>query len=457
MTRFLVAGAGVSGRAAAVMLRSIGEDVTVADDRVDAGDVTTAEAKALIDDGRIDTVVTSPGWRPETPLLVHAQDAGLEVIGDVELCYRLDQAGQFGEPRTWLAVTGTNGKTTTTSMLAAIMQTHAAKAGQRAEAVGNIGTAVEDALTDVDRVDILVAELSSFQLHWSSSLVLESGVLLNLAEDHLDWHGSMEAYAADKAKVLRAHHPVANADDCMVVAEASRAEKPATWFTMSQPGEGDVGVVDGFIVENHDGSFIQLADTTTIEPAGPAGVYDALAAAAVARTQGVAPETISQALSTFTVAAHRGATVHRGKKAWVDNSKATNPHAAISALAGYDNGVIWVAGGQLKGASVDELIATNARRFTAVAILGHDRALVADAMSRLAPGVPVFVTESSDPVVAMDELVEFCSGADGETVLLAPAAASLDMYTGMSQRGDTFAAAARRFDPVNPADPAKEH
>ena len=435
----LIAGAGVSGRGIARLLDDLGVSVVVADDN--GAGIPTAEARERL--AEFEVVVTSPGWRPDNPLLIDAAAAGLEVIGDVELAYRLDRAGTFGAPRTWLVVTGTNGKTTTTAMLAAMMQ----QMPPRAQAVGNIGVSVADALTDPERVDVLVAELSSFQLHWSSELTPDAGVLLNLAEDHIDWHGSFTAYADAKARALRGAVAVAGVDDPEVRAVLERAGVDKhIGFTLGEPGLGQFGVIGGQLVDNTGDTPVILAPVAGIQPAGPAGVLDALAAAAIARSQGAGPEHIAAALADFQVDGHRGQTVAQsGGVAWIDNSKATNPHAADAALAGLDN-VIWIAGGQLKGADIVPLIRDHAHRMKGVGILGVDAPLIAQALADHAPDIPVHLTTTTDPAAAMDELVDWAAtiAEAGDTVLLAPAAASLDMYTGMAQRGDLFAAAAGR-------------
>lgn len=450
----MVTGAGVSGTGTAQLLTGLGRASILVDDNRAALDaavaasgatgVDTARAKELIDAHEVDLVVTSPGWRPDSELLTYARTSGLEVIGDVELVYRLDRAGVFGPPRTWLVITGTNGKTTTTAMLADIMVADTHRTGLRAQACGNIGVAVADAVSAEPRVDILVAELSSFQLHWSSELKPNAGVLLNLAEDHIDWHGSMANYAADKAKVLTGDIAVAGVDDEAVRGVMAQVRPDALGFTLELPQPGRFGVHDDMIVSP---SGTELASTTGLQPSGPAGVYDALAAAAVATTQGVPAETIQSALASFTVAGHRGEVVVDGASTWIDNSKATNPHAADAALAGLTD-VVWIAGGQLKGARVDDVIATHAHRLRAVGVLGVDRQIVVDAVRRLAPDVEVFVTQSPDPQQAMDDLASWAAGLKPAptTVLLAPAGASLDMYSGMAQRGDLFAEAARRYD-----------
>ena len=440
----LVTGAGISGVGIARLLADLNVDVRIADANETARDRAMEVAdvagihpdQALAELSRFSCVVTSPGWRPDTPLLQAAQAAGLEVLGDVELCYRLDRASVFGPPRTWMVVTGTNGKTTTTSMLASIMQ----HAGYQAEAVGNIGVSVAEAVSAPQRIDVLVAELSSFQLHWSNQLVPDVGVLLNLAEDHIDWHGSMAAYAAAKAKVLAAPLAIAGLDDALV---QQYVTTPVMGFTLQSPQAGQVGVTDGTIVDNLHGTPRSIVPVAGLEPPGPAGIYDALAAtaAAVALVPDLQPSVIAQALQSFKVAGHRGQQVAeaRGIVA-IDNSKATNPHAADSALAGHDS-VIWVAGGQLKGAEVDDLVARHAHRLKAVALMGVDRNIIRESVEKYAPGVPIFVTDDTGPQSAMDAVCAWAvtQANSGDAIVLAPAAASLDMYTGMGQRGVLFA------------------
>ncbi|MGB3523383.1 MAG: UDP-N-acetylmuramoyl-L-alanine--D-glutamate ligase, partial [Mycobacterium sp.] len=201
--RVLVAGAGVTGRAILNALAPFGLDVTLCDDNAAAlqahPEVTTCtpdEAAAQIEGYTL--VVTSPGFGPDTPVLAAAAAAGVPIWGDVELAWRLDIAGHYGPPRRWLVVTGTNGKTTTTSMLHAMLLA----AGRRAQLCGNIGSPVLDVLGPPHESELLAVELSSFQLHWAPSLRPEAGAVLNIAEDHLDWHGSMAAYTADKARAL---------------------------------------------------------------------------------------------------------------------------------------------------------------------------------------------------------------------------------------------------------------
>lgn len=470
--RVLVTGAGLTGRSVSAVLEPTGVRLTICDDDplalqrliTPATVVTTAEAEARIGDYAL--VVTSPGFAPTTPVLTAAAAAGVPVWGDVELAWRLDQAGWFGPPRRWLVVTGTNGKTTTTSMLHAML----VAAERRAVLCGNIGNPVLDVLAEPS--EVLAVELSSFQLHWAPSLRPDAGVVLNVAEDHLDWHGSMAAYARDKARVLDGRVAVVGLDDPVAAGLlGTAAATTRVGFRLGEPGPGELGVADGMLVDNAFGDSVRLAQAATIQVAGPVGVLDALAAAALARSVDVAPSAIADALAGFRVGRHRAEVIGTvGGVSYVDDSKATNPHAARASIAAYPR-VVWVAGGLLKGASVDELVAAVANRLVGAVLLGRDRAVIAEALSRHAPDVPVIEvvtgedfgvqgTSGSDvsPVTDVirvggsasgDAIMTAVVGAArdlaraGDTVLLAPAGASLDQFSGYSHRGDAFGDAVR--------------
>jgi UDP-N-acetylmuramoylalanine--D-glutamate ligase len=361
-------------------------------------------------------------------------------------------------------VTGTNGKTTTTSMLHAML----VAGGRQALLCGNIGDPVLDVLDQP--AELMAVELSSFQLHWAPSLRPEAGVVLNVAEDHLDWHGSMEAYARDKARVLDGRVAVVGLDDPVAAGLLATAGAPVkAGFRLGEPAPGELGVRGGMLVDNAFGEQVALAETASIPVAGPVGVLDALAAAALARAVGVTPDAIAEALAGFRVGRHRAEVVGTlDGVTYVDDSKATNPHAAQASITAYPR-VVWIAGGLLKGASVDELVGTVANRLVAAVVIGRDRSLIRDALSRHAPDVPVVelvtgedsgvpgviesnvnhVTRVVDvgerPVsdAVMTAVVEAARGlaSPGDTVLLAPAGASFDQFSGYGQRGDAFAAA----------------
>ncbi|MGV0874165.1 UDP-N-acetylmuramoyl-L-alanine--D-glutamate ligase [Mycolicibacterium sp. XJ879] len=457
--RVLVTGAGLTGRSVSAVLEPTGVRLTICDDDplalqrliTPARVVTTAEAEASI--GEYALVITSPGFAPTTPVLAAAATANVPIWGDVELAWRLDRAGRFGPPRRWLVVTGTNGKTTTTSMLHAMLVT----AGRRALLCGNIGNPVLDVLAEPS--DILAVELSSFQLHWAPSLRPDAGAVLNVAEDHLDWHGSLQAYATDKARVLDGRVGVVGLDDPIAAGLLDTAAADIrTGFRLGEPGEGELGVLDGMLIDNAFGDQVRLAEAASIPVAGPVGVLDALGAAALARAVDVPAEAIAAALRGFTVGRHRAEVVATvDGVTYVDDSKATNPHAAQASIAAYPR-VVWIAGGLLKGASIDDLVAAVADRLGAAVLIGRDRELIAEALSRHAPNVPVVT-----PVTGEDSGMLGANGTDetgravmsavvaaahelarpGDTVLLAPAGASFDQFSSYGHRGDAFATAVR--------------
>ncbi len=433
----VVAGAGISGTAAARALRRLGADVTVVDDKVDVLDGVVVQ-RTLPDE--VALVVTSPGFRPTTPVLLQAAARGVEVIGEVELAWRL--RGPGAAP--WLAVTGTNGKTTTVTMLESILRA----AGHRAVAAGNVGLPLLDAVLADDPYDVLAVELSSFQLHWSSTLRPRAGALLNLADDHVDWHGSFPAYTAAKARVLEAEVAIGNADDERVRRVLDEAGTRQVSFTLRSPRADQVGVVEDLVVDRAfadvAGEATELATLADIALPGDHNVANALAAATLARAHGVSADAVRDGLRGYLPQAHRNALVAEidGVR-WVDDSKATNPHAAAASLASYAP-VVWIAGGLLKGADVEELVQQAAPRLRAVVLLGTDRAPIAAALARHAPDVPVVQVSRLD-TGAMDEVVQAARALSqpGDTVLLAPAAASMDCFRDYAERGDLFAAAVR--------------
>jgi UDP-N-acetylmuramoylalanine--D-glutamate ligase len=298
----------------------------------------------------------------------------------------------------------------------------------------------------------MAVELSSFQLHWAPSLRPEAGVVLNVAEDHLDWHGSMAAYARDKARVLDGRVAVVGLDDPVAAGLLSSAAAAVrVGFRLGEPALGELGVRDGVLVDNAFGEQLALADAASIPVAGPVGVLNALAAAALARAVDVPPAAIADALAGFRVGRHRAEVVGEfDGVTYVDDSKATNPHAAQASIAAYPR-VVWIAGGLLKGASVDELVAEVAKRLAGAVLIGRDRSLIRDALSRHAPDVPIVepVTGEDSGVHGtnvtrlMTAVVDAARGlaSAGDTVLLAPAGASFDQFSGYGQRGDAFAAA----------------
>ncbi|MFD7990965.1 UDP-N-acetylmuramoyl-L-alanine--D-glutamate ligase [Streptomyces mexicanus] len=458
-----VAGLGVSGIPAAKVLHGLGAQVTVVNDgdderaRAQAAELQGLGITVRLGDGDslpegTELIVTAPGWKPDKPLFQAAEKAGVPVWGDVELAWRL--RGHDGrKPAPWLAVTGTNGKTTTVQMLASILRA----AGLRTAAVGNIGVSLLDAVLGEETYDVLAVELSSYQLHWAPSLRAHSAAVLNLAPDHLDWHGSMEAYAADKGRIYEGNQVacVYNAADKATedLVRAADVEEGcrAVGFTLGTPAPSQLGVVDGLLVdrafvENRQKNAQELAEVADIDPPAPHNIANALAAAALARAFGVPAAAVREGLRAFTPDAHRIAHVADiDGVAYVDDSKATNTHAAQASLASYES-IVWIAGGLAKGATFDELVAGAAERLRGVVLIGADRALIREALARHAPEVPVVDLDRTDTGAMLQAVQEAkrLAGA-GDTVLLAPACASMDMFANYNQRGDAFAEAVREL------------
>jgi UDP-N-acetylmuramoylalanine--D-glutamate ligase len=456
--RICVAGIGVSGASAARALLDRSARVLVVDAaegdrqrvvaeelRAGGADVRLGAAETHVD---AEMVVTSPGWRPTNPLLVAAHDSGVEVIGEPELAWRLQVENQAHAGPVWLGITGTNGKTTTVGMLASIL----AAAGYRTVAAGNVGLPLVDAVLADPPYDVLAVEMSSFQLHWSSSIEFQSAAVTNIAPDHLDWHGSFDAYAADKAKIwTRAAHVLFNGDDPTCTSLASDYDS-AQCFTVAEPGPGCFGVVDAMLVDRTSGSGSVLCARDDLHVPGDHNLANALAAAGLSRQLSVDPRypvpvaSVAAGLSAYRPGPHRNAVVATvDGVAYVDDSKATNAHAAAASLSAYDN-VVWIAGGLLKGATVDELVADHRARLRGVVLIGADRARIRDALARHAPDVPVVEVEAAD-TGAMTAIVSAAGrlATPGDTVLLAPAAASMDMFRDYAERGDAFATAVRRL------------
>jgi UDP-N-acetylmuramoylalanine--D-glutamate ligase len=456
----VVAGVGVSGFAAADGLLQFGARVTVLDDVLD--DLTSDRGKLLeVIGGSVrlgpgatailpedaDLVITT-GWPARTPLLRQAAQRGAPIWSEVELAWRLSRPDKIVP---WLGITGTNGKTTTTQMLESIL----AAAGLRTAAVGNIGRPIMEIVQDPQPYDVLAVELSSHQLHWSRSLAMHSAAVLNVQHDHLEWHGSYAAYRDAKATIysgvqVSCVYNVADPVTEQMVEQAEVVEGArAIGFTLGIPGPSMVGVVDHLLVdrafiEQRRDSALELAKVSDVSPAAPHNVANALAAAALARSYGVPAAAVREGLRSVRVGPHKIQTVlERGGVSWVDDSKATNPHAADASLRAF-NSVVWIAGGQAKGTTFDELITSHRERLRGVVLLGIDRDIIAQALARHAPEVPTQVIEAADTRAMAQAVAAAASLArPGDAVLLAPGCASQDMFTDYAARGDAFVAAAR--------------
>jgi len=453
----VVLGLGISGFAAADALLRMNATVTVLDHvddevRVERGRILSTLGAQVQLGGDLDLatdretpcdlLVPSPGFPPSHPWIEQFR-AGTIWSGE-QLAWNLRP---LERPAPWLTLTGTNGKTTTAEMLSSILRL----AGHRAVAVGNVGRPLVEAVFAEPPYDVLPVELSSFQLHWSDRLAPHASALLNIAPDHLDWHGSMAAYVADKSKIFNGTTDtiVYNADDARTEELARAADVAegcrAVGFTLGIPEIGMLGVVAGTLV---DRAFTgerrthaqELCDISDLAVSGSHNVANALAAAALALSWGVPIPAIRRGLLAYEGEPHRLKSIARiGDVEYVDDSKATNVSAADVALQCFPR-VVWIAGGLAKGGQFDDLVSKHHHRLSAVVLLGRDRELIRQAVERHAPEVPVIEVADSE-TEPMDHAVREAASLarPKDTVLLAPACASMDLFPDYSARGDAFA------------------
>lgn len=457
-----ILGIGIAGRSAARALIARGAQVSVVDSGAgDTREEAAAELRALGAevllgaDGtalpRAQLVVTSPGLSPSAPLIRAVQSVGTPLWGELQLAWQL----RGPAPAPWLCVTGTNGKTTTTLMLEAMLRA----SGARTLAVGNIGTPIIDAVLR-DDLDVLAVEVSATQMPFVRGLHPYASACLNLAPDHVDFFGGGDAglaeYRWQKSRVYEGTTSVAvyNVDSPVtreMLAGADVVEGcRAVGFTLGAPGPGMLGVVEGLLVDRAfapggSSEAVELATVDDVHSTAPANIANALAAAALARAWGIAPGAVRAGLRDFVPAAHRIADVGSvdGVR-YIDDSKATNTHAAQTCLRAFPSAV-WVAGGQAKGQSFDDLVIAERHRLRGVVLIGVDRERIAQALARHAPEVPVVDLARTDTGV-MDDVVAAAAALarPGDAVLLAPGCASWDMFRDYGHRGDEFAAAVRR-------------
>ena len=467
--RAVVFGLGVSGFSVADTLAELGAKTLVVAEKAEAdlldildvigvSHLTGEEAKGVpseVIEFKPDVIVVSPGVRPQHELLVWAASQSIAVWVDIDLAWRLrDKTERLAH---WFTVTGTNGKTTTVQLLTAMLNA----GGIRAEACGNIGKPILDAIRDPEGFDALVVELSSFQLHYLGQIYPFSSAVLNLADDHLDWHGGFEEYRAAKAKVYEntvaacVYNVMDKATEAMVenadVVEGARA----IGFTLGIPTRSQIGFVEDILcdrayLDDRDKNALEIATLEDISEIGvmtPHLMANVAAATAMARSAGVEPDRIKHAIRNFTLDGHRIELVaEAGGIRWIDDSKATNPHAANASLASFER-VVWIVGGLLKGVDISDLVERHKASLAAAIVIGADRTAVLEALASKAPGVPVEEISSGTGAEVMQAAVTAAAryAVDGDVVLLAPAAASMDQFKDYADRGSSFALAVKHL------------
>jgi len=375
-------------------------------------------------------VLMSPGVSLNEPIAQQARARGIDVLGDVELFARAVRAPVIG-------ITGTNGKSTVTTLVARM----AAAAGLRVLAGGNLGEPALDLLEE-PTPDLYVLELSSFQLETTSSLTLKAAVVLNVSADHLDRYPSVEDYARAKGRIFgKAATVVLNADDPMVMAMRGNAARDAArTLTFSIEHKNADFSLD------RKGSKIFLArrgeplfDTARMKITGMHNAANALAALALGEAVGLAMPTMLEALESFPGLSHRSSWVADvGGVRYVDDSKGTNVGATVAAVAGMPGPLVIIAGGEGKGQDFAPLAGAFRGKVRAAVLIGKDAPAIAAALQGVCP---------TKTVASMQEAVDEAQriAVPGDTVLLSPACASLDMFRDYGHRGDVFAAAVSRL------------
>ena len=451
--RVLVLGGGVTGRSVAQVLSNMGAEISVYDEN-ESSEFNFQRA-TLSDVSSINwaAAVVSPGWRPSHPIIADLRNREVPLLNEIDLAWEIKQ--QVAPEQKWLAVTGTNGKTSTVELTESILKA----AGISAFACGNVGTPVIDAVISEQKYEYLVLELSSFQLHWAESAEFVAGSILNIALDHIDWHGSFAEYAKAKLDLLsRSVTAILNGDDTNVVEGCTHWQGRKVFYTLQTPKPGEIGLVEDLLV---DRAFVvdpmeaaMFCELNEVQPTAPHSVSNALAAAGLARAIGIDHEVIREAIKTFRPGRHRIETVlEQNGIRWIDDSKATNPHAAQASLMS-ELSVVWIAGGLAKGAEMSDLIAQVGSRLRAVILIGTDRELIAHELQNKFPNVTLVRVDpdpghdrSSADNTFMNQIVKAAKllAQQGDAVLLAPACASMDQFVSYGDRGDRFAKSVREI------------
>ncbi|MEE1324051.1 MAG: UDP-N-acetylmuramoyl-L-alanine--D-glutamate ligase [Bifidobacteriaceae bacterium] len=460
----LIAGMGTSGTHVNNILRAHDIKTITVDEKKTNADL---HSFADVDWNTINLIVISPIFTPQTDWVLTAQRLGIPIWSEIEFAWRTQTNHKnTNKPIPWIGITGTNGKTTTTEMISAIMTAD----NKKAPAVGNIGVSVSQAAQNPTN-DILCVELSSFALHFTQSLHLDIAVWTNIDQDHLDWHNGFENYCNDKAKIFtNARHAIIyNHDDTQVtrIAHTAPTEQGCQriGFTLNKPKTGSIGIENGWILDRalnntpQGRPIMALAEVNDTLKDTNGTIYphlasDALAATAACLAFGTPLEAIHSALAAFHPDAHRIQPVasHRlvGKQAihFIDDSKATNGHAASASLASFPDGsVVWIVGGLAKGSRFEDLVRVCRSKLAAAVVIGVDRIPFLKALESEAPDVPRVEIEGDSGEAVMRKAVDVAMSFahPGDVVLLAPAAASMDQFANMADRGDKFAAAARAW------------
>jgi UDP-N-acetylmuramoylalanine--D-glutamate ligase len=444
--KVLIIGGGVTGTSVADLLEGLGSEISILDESLLADERFIGPDDAFSQ--MWDLAILSPGWRPNHPFLELLRGKGVPFLSEIDLAWYLKN--ELCPSQKWLAITGTNGKTTTVEMTTAMLRA----GGRSATACGNVGDTVIGAVVGEMNFEFLVLELSSFQLYWSDLPEFEACAILNIADDHTDWHGSFQNYMDAKLRILkRTRIGILNADDATVVEGTSLWHGKKFFYSLNAPKPGELGIVEDLLVDrafvadtDEAGLIAELAD---VQPGSAHNISNTLAAAGLALSVGIAHPTIRKAIQVFRPGRHRIELV--GEKdgvRWINDSKATNPHAAAASLNA-STSTIWIAGGLAKGAAMHDLVLHGAGHMKAAILIGKDRELIAAELIKHSRHVEIIRVDhlAGEDTSLMEKVVIQAAklARSGDTVLMAPACASMDQFVSYADRGDQFCEAVRKI------------
>ena len=437
--KILIVGLGKSGTATVQAMLDMGAVVSVQDSRkeneFDANFLYYLREKGVTcyfdrlpgDMGEFDMMILSPGVSPELPFVQEGRDKGVEITGELEIAFRISKG-------TFIAITGTNGKTTTTTLTGEIFKA----SGRKTNVVGNIGVAAISAAASSDEDTWLVTETSSFQLETTRYFKPAVSAILNLTPDHLNRHHTMEAYGAAKAKIFANQREdgylIVNYDDKVCYAISKDAKCRIIPFSIREELDRGGMLKDGRLIVRDGGKDVELCEKSDIRIIGDHNVENVLAAALICYYAGISPDVIREAIREFNGVEHRieyCGTIDGVR--YYNDSKGTNTDATITAIKAFDGNVILIAGGDAKGQVFDDLIKAFNGKIKKLLLLGRDRGFIKEAADRCGFTDYMECKDIPDCVRTAASIAE-----EGDTVLLSPACASWDMYNNFEQRGRHF-------------------
>lgn len=437
--KVLVLGLGITGISTIKALDKLGADIVLSDkkteedlkDVLDKINYISMEKHLNTDEfdlQGIDLIIKSPGIPPFVKLLKIANENGIEVITDIEFAYRVSQNKNF------IAITGTNGKTTSTMLTGEILR----KAKIKTHVVGNIGTGIMDKILEAGNDDVFVTELSSFQLEHTSTFKPKIGLITNITPDHLDWHGSFENYRDAKLKIFRNQdkmdYLILNYDDINLRGLKNKVKSKVIYFSTKEKLQEGIYADEEYIIINYHNDSLKLMRCDELKILGKHNLENALGCIGIAIAMGISIDILKEALKTFQGVEHRLEFVATWDGiTFYNDSKGTNPDASMKAVEAVKKPIILIAGGYDKGSSYDEFIRSFNGKVKTLILLGQTKEKIKEA-AMANNFTNFFLVNNMKEAVGVSSKI----GIQGDNVLLSPACASWGMYKNYEERGKDF-------------------